>query len=66
MTKKIIFEPTLDERKLDGYYFQRAECSNCRRAGITGDIDVMIPEGQLKPMKLFICPNCKCKTLEML
>jgi len=66
--KKIIFEPSLDERLKDGYYFADANCHNCNDPGSFGismSIDVMIPTGVKKPTKKFICPNCKVKALKI-
>ena len=59
--KKIIIEPTLEERHLDGYYFVKFFCRNCNNSsGICfNGIDVMIKKGTEKPTKL-ICPNCNC------
>ena len=64
--KKIIFDPGLDEREKDGYYYMEARCSNCDDpdgGGYKNDIDVMIPDGQKVPKKKFKCPNCKTKNL---
>lgn len=64
--KEIIIDPDLDERKQDGYYFIQMYCSNCGEPSgmYQGGIDVMIREGQLKPVVNMRCPNCKCLTLK--
>ena len=67
--KKIIFEPTLVQRLLAGYYFMSADCSNCEDPTGSGaglDIDVMIPLKMKKPTKAYKCPNCKCLTLKII
>ena len=66
--KQIIFDPDLDEREKEGYYFMEALCSNCNDpdgGGYKHHIDVMIPVGQKVPTRKFICPNCKCNTLKI-
>ena len=66
-TKGLIFDPDLEERKKDGYYFQDAYCENCNRpSGYSDNIDVMIPEGVEIPTVKYRCPNCKCLTLKIL
>lgn len=66
MKKQIIFEPDLDERRLDGYYFARGECKNCDNpSGNLYDIDIMIIRGMEIPTEKFKCPNCGCQTLEI-
>jgi len=62
-----IIDPTLEKRKLDGYYFMHFFCSNCSRpTGLyDGAIDVMIFEGKsVKDVGILICPNCKNLSLK--
>jgi len=64
--REIIIDPTSEERKENGYYFHEFYCSNCGRPSsmFDGGINVMIKEGKLVPKTVFICPNCKCRTLK--
>lgn len=59
----IIIRPNLDERTLDGYYFQKFYCSNCHRPHIGDSVDVMVKKGTYRP-KVLICPNCKTRSLK--
>lgn len=63
--KRIIIDPSLEERKKEGYYFMRFYCSNCGRPnGIyDGSVDVMIPKGENSKC-ILTCPQCKNKTLK--
>lgn len=63
--KDIIIDPGLGERLLDGYYFQKFNCSNCNDPtglGISMSVDVMILQGEVRPLVLK-CPNCKTRNL---
>ena len=43
----IIIRPNLDERTLDGYYFQKFYCSNCHRPHIGDSVDVMVKKERI-------------------
>lgn len=62
--RDVIIEPDLDERDLDGYYFQTYTCNNCRLPwhGVLSTVDVMILKGKPRPKQLK-CPNCELETL---
>ncbi len=61
---RLIIMPTMDERKLDGYYFQDYGCNNCGSPwnGTLPRVVVMIPLGMKRP-KTLTCPNCETKSL---
>ncbi len=66
----MIFDPTKEQRKLEGYYFARAYCKNChypRTSDIDWDshIQVMIPKGRTIPNFRYTCPNCACRELHI-
>lgn len=61
--QEVIIEPSLDERILEGYYFQEFSCRNCGNRGSRTHVDVMIPVGRLRPEKL-PCPNCEVEELQ--
>ena len=67
MNKEIIIDPSLKERQLEGYYFEKMHCSNCGRPNgmFDGSVDVMIMAGRTKKgIKTPItCPYCECETL---
>ena len=64
--KKIIIDPSTEERDLEDYYYVYMSCSNCGEPnGIyQGTVDVIISKGSTTPGYPLKCPNCGCNTLK--